>query len=328
MMKCYLGIVLILWCLFPCRGMSKVDSLTVNEMKECFYGSTRKWAQPVIPENIDVLVEKNGKTIHYLSHTDFLKKADGNDLPPSRYAIRKDNNEKYHLYWVGLRNHNTKKENELKAKLKKKFGNFYLDNETEAIPAKWATGECHLLSDETLFKLLSVLASYRVSTYKFKNGYMLPLSKDVHSPLGKPQLEIDANFISGGGRIPVKVDAKPRDKQMILKDYNKAMKRAVKLFEWSINRDYVYDRSTSSSEYTILIHFDSKRNLHMVPLLPENLNETDRQLLKQLDNIIKKQRDGYFQAYYTIDGKIFPGIYLKAKRHMGLWHFGLYELEL
>ena len=327
-MKCYLGIVLILWCLFPCRGMSKVDSLTVNEMKECFYSSTRKWTQPVIPENIDVLVEKNGKTIHYLSHTDFLKKADGNDLPPSRYAIRKDNNEKYHLYWVGLRNHNTKKENELKAKLKKKFGNFYLDNETEAIPAKWATGECHLLSDETLFKLLSVLASYRVSTYKFKNGYMLPLSKDVHSPLGKPQLEIDANFISGGGRIPVKVDAKPRDKQMILKDYNKAMKRAVKLFEWSINRDYVYDRSTSSSEYTILIHFDSKRNLHMVPLLPENLNETDRQLLKQLDNIIKKQRDGYFQAYYTIDGKIFPGIYLKAKRHMGLWHFGLYELEL
>ena len=125
-MKSYLGITLILWCLFPSQGMSKVDSLTVNEMKECFYGSTQKGVRPIIPEDIDVLVNKNGKTVYYLSHTDFLKKADGNDLPPSRYVIRKDNYEKYHLYWVGLRNHNAKKENKLKAKLKKSSETFIL----------------------------------------------------------------------------------------------------------------------------------------------------------------------------------------------------------
>jgi hypothetical protein len=64
--------------------------------------------------------------------------------------------------------------------------------------------------------------------------------------------------------------------------------------------------------YSLLFYFDAQQRVHVEVLLPKQLDEMDRFLLSDLQKAVESQPAELFGSHFTIDGKIFPGLYVKA----------------
>jgi len=64
--------------------------------------------------------------------------------------------------------------------------------------------------------------------------------------------------------------------------------------------------------YSLLFYFDSQQHVHVEVLLPKQLDDMDRLLLSNLQKAVESQPAKLFESHFTIDGKIFPGLYVKA----------------
>ena len=82
--------------------------------------------------------------------------------------------------------------------------------------------------------------------------------------------------------------------------------------------------------FSLLCYIQNDGLLRISPLLPEQLSSDQQELIKQLQQAIHSLPAWSFDYLYTIDGRIFPGRYLKAyyrsdEKQMAF--YGLHQLQ-
>jgi hypothetical protein len=309
-------------CLTTKAATASSDSLTVDEMKAMFYQRYINGVRPKSLDEYDLLKRdthtKDSMYFCYLVNNEVLKNPKGIRLPVSEYVFYRDT-----LCWVKPRQGMPGKEFEqLAQKLQKKYGRIHVNDTLTVVPAKWMTGSITFISDFPEEYATTVFSSmaYRKEVI---NGVVKDYN-DISMDLGHSQLQMELGFIvrgdngytPNGGHMIRFYDRFniPREKVMSGRRLN--YKRLLMLFARDLNHvccnapeGYDYGHLKC---YSLLFYFDAQQRVHVEVLLPKQLDEMDRFLLSDLQKAVESQPAELFGSHFTIDGKIFPGLYVKA----------------
>jgi hypothetical protein len=311
------------------------DSLTVAEMKTMFYQHYENGVSPPSLDDYDLLKwsihSKDPMNFCYLVNNEILKKPKGIQLPTSEYVFYGDT-----LCWVKPRQAVEFKQ--LVQKLQNKYGKIYVNDTLTLIPAKWMTGKIEFLSgypEEYATTYFSTMAYKKNIDHGIISGSDMSMNY-ISMDLGSSKLAKDVSFIvkgnngyslnniKGVSNITL-VDRFNIPKEEIVRNRKLGAKKLFILFARDINRicppapkDYDY---ANPKIYSLLLYFDAQRYVHVEVLLPRQTDEKDQFMLSNLRKAIESQPAGLFESHFTIDGKIFPGLYIKAY-YGGLgWNF-------
>ena len=311
------------------------DSLSVEEMKTMFYQHYENGVSPPSLDDYDLLKwsinSKDPMNFCYLVNNEILKKPKGIQLPTSEYVFYGDT-----LCWVKPRQAVEFKQ--LVQKLQNKYGKIYVNDTLTLIPAKWMTGKIEFLSgypEEYATTYFSTMAYKKNIDHGIISGSDMNMNY-ISMDLGSSKLGKDVSFIvkgnngyslnsiKGVSNITL-VDRFNIPKEEIVRNRKLGAKKLFILFARDINRictpapkDYDY---ANPKIYSLLLYFDAQRYVHVEVLLPRQTDEKDQFMLSNLRKAIESQPAGLFNSRFTIDGKIFPGLYIKAY-YGGLgWNF-------
>ena len=307
------------------------DSLTVAEMKTMFYQHYENGVSPRSLDNYDLLKwdihSKDPMYFCYLVNNKILKKPKGIELPTSEYVLQEDT-----LCWVKPRQQlELKQFKKLVQKLQNKYGKIPINDTLTLIPAKWMTGQIEFLSWYPE-EYATTYFSRRAFRRNVING-VIKENSGIGIDLGIGKLEMDVRFIvrasngyhSNGKHIYIISDKFNIPKEKIVQEQKRKNKQLLILFARDINRictpapkDYDY---AHPKIYSLLLYFDAQRYVHVEVLLPKQTDEKDQFMLSNLRKAIESQPAGLFESHFTIDGKIFPGLYIKAYYGGLRWNF-------
>lgn len=307
------------------------DSLTVAEMKTMFYQHYENGVSPQSLDNYDLLKwsinSKDSINFCYLVNNVILKKPKGIQLPTSEYVLQEDT-----LCWVKPRQQlELKQFKKLVQELQNKYGKILVNDTLTLIPAKWMTGQIEFLSWYPE-EYATTYFSRRAFRRNVING-VIKENSGIGMDLGIGKLEMDVRFIvrgsndyhSNGKHIYIISDKFNIPKEKIVQEQKRKNKQLLILFARDINRictpapkDYDY---ANPKIYSLLLYFDAQRYVHVEVLLPKQTDEKDQFMLSNLRKAIESQPAGLFESHFTIDGKIFPGLYIKAYYGGLRWNF-------
>ena len=318
-------------CLTTKAATASSDSLTVDEMKAMFYQRYINGVRPKSLDEYDLLKRdthtKDSMYFCYLVNNEVLKNPKGIRLPVSEYVFYRDT-----LCWVKPRQGMPGKEFEqLAQKLQKKYGRIHVNDTLTVVPAKWMTGSITFISD-----FPEEYATTVFSSMAYRKEVINGVVKDynyIGMDLGNRELFRELHFIVRGNdgyypnksRIMVHIEEKfntPRE--IIMSERQLTYKRLFVLFGRDLNRaclkkpeDYGFSQPKF---YSLLFYFDAQQRVHVEVLLPKQLDEMDRLLLTDLQKAVESQPAKLFGSHFTIDGKIFPGLYVNARYAQHGWN--------
>lgn len=323
------------------------DTVSVPEMAEGFFAQyVEQRPAPQGWQETDVVYfgELRDSSVHIdgenstltpaLCVTLGLKLADGLRLPPSVYlwvyeivpvdGIHSAWNTRDRLYWlrpVGEDNG----EKGLGEKLATRYGSVLINDTLRAVPARWYDGPLACLGTP-------------VATYGFhRTGNRLhwgtlrdgriktaPESRDgnIYAPRGS--LAREARDITSGSMLTAMTAhgkfasaRRRRSEEQALRllalKLNDELRRTGKAQVWE-------ERNEGAGWFDLLLYMDEGRKAHLHVLTPDTLNERQQQAIDELRAALATQPDGLLRECRAIDGRRFPGYYLRAAHgRNGLW---------
>ena len=309
----------------------KIDSVSVEEMRANFYQSDaflvlndsmhRYDKKPVSSgqRSLTLFIEKEGQ-LHQLKQ--------GKALPASFYRIcGNPADREYYLSWVGVCDENAvDKDSTVRQFLKDTYGTFKYKEKVELVPAKWFSGA--LISMSNPFRYGGMILSENASIISFSEGC---LSDNRFVPLGSSRLWLDVEEVRNAytfGRQQGGVSdyrCSGLSPEEFWKEERRNINACLALFARDVMRLCREEREAPKSEFSLLFHYDSQRRLHVDVLLPKELNEEERRRMDELQRAVALQPPGLFSSFFTIDGRVFPGMYVKATYERGRWRFEDYR---
>lgn len=321
---------------FTLTAKAEVDSVSVREMKVMFYEHYLKGLQPdtLFDRDIIQLDEPFTYPNNYVLNGTLLRKAGDIKLPPSKYLLYSNNRDTTateRLYWIGFR-HEDKVKNaaKLKSKLIHQFGSVKVKDSINVVPATWVTGKICGLYFPFNYGMTSV--SYNVWAQKINQGIAKKRTYPYEEviDLGKSSLKNDAVRIVRGDDNPhfsvIHLDGGPRSKIGRYRQARTMSNRELILFAKDVSR-LCTPQSNSDTEYSLLFYFDAHRKVHVEVLLPQKLSDAEKKRISELTKAIDQQPPQLFRSSFTIDGRVFPGIYVKASDTKNGWFFRDYRFE-
>lgn len=326
-------LVTLCFLVFFISGQAKVDSVSVCEMKQMFYDH---YQNHVIS---DSLLDKHmilnrgyitGKMYedfdNYVVPNKLLTNAGKIELPPSNFVIYQQNgsDDYTYFYWAGFRNsEQVQNAAKLKSDLFKHFGRFDINNTLTVVHATWIPGRIYVLTDP--FQYGTTYVSYHMRSIRFEDGCVMQLRDSDSIVLGSSSLEKEAEYLVDGTYFMARQEEfMTREERQ--RDDEWHSYRALCLFGRDVTR-LCTPQSNSNTQYSLLFYFDAHRKVHVEVLLPQRLNDVDKEQISQLTNAVALQPPKLFGSSFTIDGRVFPGIYVKAAYKKNGWIFRDYRFE-
>ena len=310
-------------------GTIPFDSVNVEEMSRIFYDSDKHCGLPQnlnrfcryliggkFTESSDVIADVSG----VLSH----KKC---PLSVSKYVLYGDHantKDTYHLFWQKEKNSN--RSDAIGELLKKKYGLLNLGDTMCLVPARWINGTFYVLHYP--FDYFGMILSSEPSAYTFRKGVE---KKHQRIYLGKSELQVtvitlkNALNYSNPNVSTVAIDATPLNAAAYRQKALQISQASLSLFARDVMWLCREEREAPKSEFSLLFHYDSQRRLYVDVLLPKELNEEERRRMDELQRAVALQPSGLFSSFFTIDGRVFPGMYVKATYERGRWRFEDYR---
>lgn len=263
------------------------------------------------------------------------------ELPPSEYLwvveeivehlSPTSNRYRGTLYWFCRRGTwQTPKGDSLLHRLAAAYGTEDLCEGLVGVPVRWFTGEvvgigspCYLYGNH--------LVSTRLFRGRVKEGRAEARGKYFgmdYMPQGS--LAAETEYVRLGslavrppeaGRASQAPTARWEAKSVVL--------LAVKLND-QLRREGHYEpdwkaKGLKGTHYDLLLYMDDKRKAHLHVLAPDTLSETQQNDIKMLNHALQDQPPGILRECWNIDGRRFPGYYLRAyHRADGLWQLDDY----
>lgn len=309
-------------------GTIPFDSVSVEEMHQIFYCSGKlcghsqkinRFSRYLIggkfTEGSDVIADISGVLFH--------KKA---SLPVSRYVLYGDHantKDAYHLFW---QKENLNQCDAVGEFLAKKYGLLNLGDTMCLVPARWVNGTFYVLKYP--FDYFGMILSSEPCAYSFRKGVEKRFQR---ISLGKPELQTRVKRQENESKKTnpqvaiVVMDASPPNLVVYRQEAWKVSQASLSLFAHDVMRLCREERDAPRSEFSLLFHYDSQRRLYVDVLLPKELNEEQQRLMGELQRAVSLQPPGLFSSFFTIDGRVFPGMYIKATYERGCWRFEDYR---
>ena len=306
------------------------DSVSVEEMRQIFYGSERNCEHPQslnrfsryllggkFTDNNDVIADVCG----VLPYKKYPMPVSSTYVLYGDHANTKD---AYQLFWQKEKN---AKQNDAAGEfLAKKYGQLNLGDTLCLVPARWVNGTFYVL--EYSFDYFGMVLSSDPCVYSFQKGVEKRYRK---IDLGKSELKTRVRRLENKSKKTnpqiaiVVMDAPPLKVAAYRQKAWQVSQASLSLFSSDVMRLCREEREAPRSEFSLLFHYDSQRRLHVVVLLPKELNEEERRRMDELQRAVALQPPGLFSSFFTIDGRVFPGMYVKATYERGRWRFEDYR---
>ncbi|MGI6218538.1 MAG: DUF5030 domain-containing protein [Bacteroidaceae bacterium] len=264
-----------------------------------------------------------------------LRRAGDIALPPSEYLWVTESTDSTDtpeaprhqgkLYWLRPRNARPTAENEaLHRRLAQAFGSETLGDSLKAVPARWFTGElegigtpCYIYGN----RLVST-RSFRGKVQKGQTEARGKCFGTEYMPQGS--LAAEAEYVRLGslavpppeqGRWSQVPAARLEAKAVVLLfvKLNDELRRTGKAQVWE-------ERDEGAGWFDLLLYMDEGRKAHLHVLTPDTLDERQQQTIDELRAALAAQPAGLLRECRAIDGRRFPGYYLRAAHgRNGLW---------
>ena len=217
------------------------------------------------------------------------------------YGDHANTKDAYQLFWQKEKN---AKQNDAAGEfLAKKYGQLNLGDTLCLVPARWVNGTFYVL--EYSFDYFGMVLSSDPCVYSFQKGVEKRYRK---IDLGKSELKTRVRRLENKSKKTnpqiaiVVMDAPPLKVAAYRQKAWQVSQASLSLFSSDVMRLCREEREAPRSEFSLLFHYDSQRRLH-----------------------VDVQPPGLFSSFFTIDGRVFPGMYVKATYERGRWRFEDYR---
>ena len=100
---------------------------------------------------------------------------------------------------------------------------------------------------------------------------------------------------------------------------NDALRRMGRTEEW--------EKKETVREFALLFYMDRGHKTYLRPLIPQEPDTEDRRLLADLSAALDEQPAGILNDFWTLDGRLFAGRYVKARCLLGRWQLEDYPMD-
>ncbi len=283
------------------------DSLSVDQMKSLYAQYEQGMRSSMKLSECDLVCGglSDNRPMHV--YNDKLLRGASVQIPASRYIWKYDTGEKPMLCWHSFLSEDADCDGKLKSSLVREFGTVMIDS-VEVVPAKWYTGTLRGMTEPQ--STCGIVFSGLFFDVVVKQGVWANGDRSGLRQISRGSLNRDVYQLKHGGAniLDGPVDNK-RDSW-----------RLMYLLAHDVNRLCSHHEGLKA-DFTCLLAIDSEGKAHLHVLKSKEQNETQRQLLEELVKIIDQQPVDLFTGRFTIDGIIFPGLFVKASYEKGLWRF-------
>ena len=305
--------------LFPFITWGQTTKFSYDELKEGFITQYIKKESTKTLDSLDILYwstkdssRKDWKEPKfYLLGNSSLHKADDISLPVSTFAYLNETDNKtghdvHTLYWIEPRLPHFREYEQLKRKLRKKYGYITLRDSTILIPAKWFSGEIKFMESPFLYG--NQFISKRLCLATLINGQYCPA--DEETPAFSSRWK-------DGGELEFTIyhlESMMGNGQYQSNNISPLLKREKALFLFSKNVSQHLDLSFlpddyRSKEFTVMLRLDETLKAHLNVLKMDELTIEDRLVLTALSMAIEQQPAAQFSGFWCERG-LYPAIFL------------------
>ena len=304
------------------------DSVSVTEMKSQFYEFIERH-DTALDDRFHRILEA-GLDGTYLNNRHLFIERNSykkDSLPPSVFLNYQNAVRPECVYWMRWRDTTTVKDVTKQKKLLERANDVFSVHDTvKLIPAKWISGQYFTLKYP--FHYGTTIVSKQPVLYQIKKG----VRKDVRfirlgdSELSSTVSRLRKAYFYGNPDLGIeRKDGKEISHEEWMKKEERESLASLTLFARDVMRLCREEREAPRSEFSLLFHYDSQRRLHVDVLLPKELNEEEQRRIDELQRAVALQPPGLFSSFFTIDGRVFPGMYVKATYERGRWRFEDYR---
>lgn len=225
------------------------------------------------------------------------------------------------LYWLETLDGETEDNERLRRYLEARYGCEIFNDTLKLIPVRWYNGTVACLQiPYFLYGYRQLAGSLRGTLH---NGTLETGEKPDGQYFSTPgSLYYEAKDIEMGsvnfytithGRDGDKIALRNRKQgiRLLALKLNDALHRMGRTEEW--------EKKKTDREFALLFYMDRRHKTYLCPLIPQEPDKEDFRLLADLATALAEQPPGILPELWTLDGRRFAGVYVKARCIHGQW---------